>query len=351
MMYLLPFILALTISLIITPSVRRLALAVGAVDLPDNDRKIHGKPVAYLGGLAIFLGFLIPVVIFLPVTRRLAALLVGISVLLIVGVVDDIRGLSPWVKLPWQILAALIVLAGGIGITQFTNPLGGVISLNYGRFAVGLGPLHFHIAPIANLLSIIWLVGMVNVVNFLDGLDGLACGVSAIAGFIMFLLSISGRVNQPEVALLAIILCGAALGFLPYNFYPARIFMGDGGAYFLGLTLALISIYSGGKLATAGLVLGFTIFDGVWVSLRRIYRRSSPFKADRKHFHHLLLDAGFTQRQAVLTLYAIAMLFGLVAVESASLGKLIGLIALFLVMVTATAMLTFRSVRSKQSTD
>jgi UDP-GlcNAc:undecaprenyl-phosphate GlcNAc-1-phosphate transferase len=345
--YVLPFVLATAISLMITPVVRQLAVAIGAIDLPDNERKLHGRPVAYLGGVAIFLGFLIPVLIFLPLTRHLLGLLAGITLLLVVGVVDDIRGLSPWSKLPWQIVAAMVVLAGGIGIVQFTNPLGGVIHLDYGRFAVNLAGLHFHITPIANLLSLLWLVGMVNVINFLDGLDGLASGVSGIAAFIMFLLAVSARVNQPEVALISIVLAGAALGFLPYNFYPARIFLGDGGAYFLGLTLALLAIYSGGKLATAGLVLGFTIFDGVWVALRRLYRRTSPFKADRQHFHHLLVEAGFSQRQAVLTLYAISLLFGLVAVTTQSLGKLIGLIALFVIMASLTALLTFRTVQRR----
>jgi len=144
-------------------------------------------------------------------------------------------------------------------------------------------------------------------------------------------------VHQPAVALLAIILGGAALGFLPYNFYPARIFMGDSGAYFLGLTLAMLAIYSGAKLATAVLVLGFPIFDALWAAVRRAMRGTSPFKADRQHFHHLLIDTGMTQRQAVLTLYAVAAVFGTVALFVGSLAKLIALLALTCLMAAAIA--------------
>ncbi len=350
-MYLLAFLVPTIISLLITPVVRRIALRYGIIDKPDFARKVHSQPVAYLGGIAIFIGFLISVLLFIPVSRPLVALLIGISILLIVGVIDDIRGLSPWVKLIWQIVASIVVLCGGIGIFQITNPFGNVIVLNWGRFAVDLWGLHFHIAPIANVVSVLWMVGMINIVNFLDGLDGLAAGTSAIAGLIIFLLSISPRVNQPEVALLAIILTGATLGWLPYNFYPAKIFMGDGGAYFLGLTLALLAIYSGGKLATAGLVLGFTIFDGVWAAVRRISRGTSPFKADKQHFHHLLLDVGFSQRRAVLTIYAIALLFGLIAVASGTTTKLIAFVALFLLMAAATAGLTVVAARRRKAAE
>ncbi|MBW3538308.1 undecaprenyl/decaprenyl-phosphate alpha-N-acetylglucosaminyl 1-phosphate transferase [Candidatus Parcubacteria bacterium] len=343
-MFLVPFLVAVTIGLVLTPLVRRLALRAGVVDRP-GERKIHTRPIPYLGGLAIFAAFIVPVLAVLPVSRRLGALLIGITVLLVVGVIDDIKGVNPWVKLFWQITAAAITLAGGIGITSLTNPLGGTIDLTYGRFAVDWGGLRFHVTPIGNLLSVIWMVGLINAINFLDGLDGLACGVSAIAAFIMFLLSVGPAVNQPEVALLAIILAGAALGFLPYNFFPARIFMGDGGAYFLGLTLALLAIYSGGKLATVSLVLGFTIIDGIWTVLRRLYRHTSPFKADRHHFHHLLLDAGLSQRLAVLVLYFVAMVFGIVAVASGSFAKLVSLIVLFVLMAVSIAGLMLVSLR------
>jgi UDP-GlcNAc:undecaprenyl-phosphate GlcNAc-1-phosphate transferase len=326
--YLLAFGLAFAITAGVTPYIRRYALAHGIIDRPSELRKIHTKPVAYLGGAAIFVGFLITLAVFMQPSRQLVALVLGCAILVAVGVIDDMKGLSPWTKLAWQFVAAGVALSGGIGISSITNPLGGTFNLNLGRFQINTPAGDFHITPIANTLSLLWMVGLANTINFLDGLDGLACGVSGIAAFIMFMLAVGPNVHQPAVALLAIILAGAAFGFLPYNFYPARIFMGDSGAYFLGLTLAMLAIYSGAKLATAALVLGFPIVDAVWAATRRMAKRSSPFRADKKHFHHLLLDVGLTQRQAVLILYAVALAFGICALLIGSFAKLVALIIL-----------------------
>jgi UDP-GlcNAc:undecaprenyl-phosphate GlcNAc-1-phosphate transferase len=333
--YFWPALSAFALSFLFTPWVIKLAHRVGAIDTPGEARRIHKKPTPRLGGLAIYGSFLLVALTFLPWSRELGALLAGMTLLVIVGVLDDIHSLSPWVKLIWQIAASLIALSGGIGITDLTNPFGGIIMLNWGRTAFVLGGLHFHITPLANLLSILWMVGLINTVNFLDGLDGLATGVSAIAASVIFLLAIAPHINQPAVAMLAIILAGAAFGFLPYNFFPARIFVGDSGAYLMGLTLAMLAIYSGAKLATVSLVLGFTILDGIWTVLRRVSRGVSPFRADRGHFHHLLFDAGLSQRQAVLTMYAISMVFGGVALLIGSHAKLIAALVLIVFMTAA----------------
>ena len=294
------------------------------------------------------LAFIIAVVINLAPSRQLDALLIGCAILVVVGVIDDIKGLSAWTKLGWQFVAASVALAGGVGITSFTNPFGGEIILNHWRYVVDLAGLRFHISPLANTLSLIWMVGLANTINFLDGLDGLACGVSGIAATIMFALSVGPHVHQPGVALLAIILAGAAFGFLPYNFHPAKIFMGDSGALFLGLTLAMLAIYSGAKLATITLVLGFPIIDALWAVMRRLYRHTSPFRADRGHFHHLLLDAGLSQRQAVLILYAVAAAFGTIALFAGSLAKLIALIILVVIMAMAITILLTISLRKQR---
>jgi UDP-GlcNAc:undecaprenyl-phosphate GlcNAc-1-phosphate transferase len=331
-MYLLGFGLAFGLSAALTPVVRRYALRHGIVDAPTSARKIHRHAIAYLGGVAIFVAFAAVVLAMLPLSRQLVALLLGCLILVMVGVIDDIRDLSPRVKLLGQVAAATVALSGGIGITSITNPLGGVIDLSWGRMSFDLLGQQFHITPLANGLSILWMVGLANTINFLDGLDGLACGVSGIAAVIMFFLAVGPRVDQPVVALLAIILAGAAFGFLPYNFFPARIFMGDSGAYFLGLTLAMLSIYSGAKLATAALVLGFPIIDALWAATRRLAKRTSPFRADRQHFHHLLLDAGMTQPQAVLTIYAAVAAFGVVALFVGSFAKLLALMVLVILM-------------------
>lgn len=349
MNYLLAFLLSFLLALMLTPLMKRVAFKVGAIDSPGEDRKIHKKPIARLGGVAIYLAFVATILLHLPVSRPLIGLLAGATILVIVGIIDDIKGLSPWVKLAWQVLAAGVALSGGIGIITLTNPLGGLVDLSWGRFAVDFGPLDFHITPIANLFSILWMVGLVNATNFLDGLDGLVGGVSVIAALVIFFLAVDPNVMQPESALIAIALAGAALGFLPYNFYPARIFMGDSGSYFLGLTLAMLAIYSGAKLATAALVMGFTIIDAMWTVLRRLIKRTSPFKADRHHLHHLLLDAGLTQRQAVLILYLVASFFGLVALNSGSFAKLMALIAVTaLTMIMTVVLVRLSAKRSRK---
>jgi UDP-GlcNAc:undecaprenyl-phosphate GlcNAc-1-phosphate transferase len=350
MMYLLGFGLAIALSAALTPFVRRFALSHNIVDTPSGKRKIHTQPIAYLGGVAIFVAFVATVVILLPLNRQLSSLLLGCFVLVVVGVIDDVRDLSPLIKLGGQFVAAGIALAGGIGITEVTNPFGGEIDLSaFARFKVNFGTVHFHVSPLANALSLLWMVGLANTINFLDGLDGLACGTSAIAALVMGGVALSPQVHQPAVAVLAFILAGAALGFLPYNFFPARIFMGDSGAYFLGLTLAMLSIYSGAKLATAALVLGFPIVDALWAATRRLAKRTSPFRADRQHFHHLLLDAGMSQRQAVLTLYAVASVFGIIALKVGSFAKLVTLVVLMFLMAASIGALVYMNwVRAKK---
>ena len=330
MRYLEVFLLAAATSAALTPLVRRLAFRIGAVDRPTGGRKIHTRAIARLGGLAVAAGFGAATLVFLPLDRRLLGLLAGAGLILAVGAIDDIYNLKPWIKLVCQLVAAVVTLAGGIGISALTNPLGGAIGLTWGRTLVSLGGLRFHITPLANLLSLVWIVGLVNVINFLDGIDGLATGVSGIAGFVIFLLALA--IGQPAVAVIALAVAGAAAGFLPFNFSPASIFLGDSGAYFFGLILALLAIYSGGKLATAFLVLGFTIIDGLLTVLRRLYHRGSPFQADRTHLHHLLLDSGLSQRQTVLIFYLFSLTFGLVALVSGTLIKLVATILLVVMM-------------------
>jgi UDP-GlcNAc:undecaprenyl-phosphate GlcNAc-1-phosphate transferase len=339
--YLLAFACSIALSLALTPIIRRLALRWGVVSQPVTVKShaLDHRVIPYLGGLAIYISFVAVTLAFMPFGRQLAGLLTAATILAIVGAIDDVRGVGAWKRIVWQVTAAAVALAGGIGITVFTNPFGGVIDLTYGRFAVELFDWRFHITPIANLFSIIWMVGMVNAINFLDGLDGLASGVSAIAALVMFGLAISPAVDQPLVALLAIILAGSALGFLPFNFYPARIFMGDSGAYLLGLVLAMLAIYSGGKLATAVLVLGFTIIDALWAAVRRLRRGVHPFSADREHLHHLLLGAGLSQRRAVLFLYLLAALAGVVALSSQSFAKLVAIIVMFTAIMVLIAAL------------
>jgi UDP-GlcNAc:undecaprenyl-phosphate GlcNAc-1-phosphate transferase len=196
------------------------------------------------------------------------------------------------------------------------------------------------------LLVPLWIVLMINVINWLDGVDGLASGVGLIASIILFILSISKEVNQVSTAILSIVLAGSLLGFLPFNFNPAKIFLGDIGSMFIGFMLAIFAIISGGKFATAALVLGLPILDALWVIASRLINHQVPWQADRRHLHHRLLDAGFSQRQSVLFLYAVSIFFGIIALQSGTHQKLIvfaWLVALMLILGLVTFTLRFKN--------
>lgn len=343
MIYAIGFLAALIISALLIPLVKKLAVSLGAVDNPKEAyRKIHTKVMARGGGLAIYMSFVVVCVALLgSFPRQFVGLLVAGTMVLIIGFIDDVRRLNPWLKLTVQIAAALVASVGfGITIETITNPMGGTIVLTQPNAHFQLAGISLSFNWLAVALATFWLVGMTNTINFLDGIDGLSGGVSAISAIIIFLLSISQRVNQPETALLSIILAGGCVGFLIYNFYPAKIFNGDSGAYFLGMTLGILAIFSGAKLATAALVLGLPILDAVWAVLRRLAHKKSPFSADRGHLHYMFLDAGFSQRQAVLVIYVLCFVFGVIGILGTTSQKLVGIIAMFIVMMFLLVSLT-----------
>ncbi len=354
------FILAFLGCLLFTPQIKKMAVYFKIYDLP-SPRKIHGTPIPRLGGLALFFPFIILVLWdlivghkFLPgehlYTKHIFGVVIAASLILIIGIYDDIKRVSPYKKLFWQIVAASIVILAGIGIEYITNPFGGVIRLDIFEIPIIIkNNIPYYFTVLADLFTILWIILMVNTVNFLDGLDGLASGVSSIAFFILFFLSLGPTVMQQETALLCIILAGCTLGFLPYNFHPAKIFMGDSGSYFLGFMLAILAIISGGKVATALLILGLPILDAFWVILRRLLHSRSPFIADRKHLHHRLLDVGFSQRQAVGLIYLLSLCFGFIALflESGK-QKLIALLILIIIMFSLAVVLIGLNWRKKQ---
>ncbi len=330
--YLIAFLASLALALAMTPFVMRLAVRIGAVDNPNEaTRKIHQRIMPRAGGIVIASIFVLLSLALFPgvPTKAYWGALIASGLVFIVGLIDDVYRLSPWVKLFVQMAAALIaIIFFGLWVEVISNPLGQQFALNGTQIQV-----FSTVIPLGSVLfSLIWLVGMTNTINFLDGLDGLATGVSGIAALILFLVSISSRINQPSTALLALILLGACLGFLRYNFYPAKIFLGDSGAYFLGMMLGSLAIISGAKLATALLVLGVPVIDALWSVVRRLAKGKSPFAADRGHFHYVLLDAGLTQRQAVLIIYALSLAFGLVALIGGGLAKLIALVTLAVIV-------------------
>ncbi len=284
--------LAFAIVLLLTPAVGRMARRLGAVDEPGR-RRLNPMPVPRLGGLALFVGILVPALAFLPIGREMRGLLLGAAIATTVGAIDDFRGLRWWQKLGGQLTAAIIPTLFGIWIDRFTFPLLGIHEL-----PIWIG------AP----ATVIWIVAIMNMVNFLDGLDGLAAGVCAIAGTTFAVISLS--LGKPDAAVLSAIVAGACFGFLRHNFYPARIFMGDSGAMLLGFALATLAIQ--GLLKTAAtvalffplFVLAIPIIDTGFVIARRLRYGEKLYEADQTHLHFRFLRRGFSQRQATLTMYA-----------------------------------------------
>ena len=283
--------IAFGIVVLLTPAVGGMARLLGAVDRPDA-RRLNRRPIPRLGGLAIFLGIVVPSLAFLDLSGETRGVLLGAAVATVVGAVDDFRGLSPPTKLGGQFAAAAIAPAFGVWIDHFTLPFLGVVDLP---------------AWVGVPLSMLWIVAVMNMVNFLDGLDGLAAGVCAIAGVTYCVLALS--LGKPDPAILSAIVAGACLGFLRHNFFPARIFMGDSGAMCLGFILAAVSIQ--GLLKTAStvvlllplLVLAVPILDTSFVVARRLKHNRPIYAADRSHLHHRFLKIGFSQRRAAVTMW------------------------------------------------
>ena len=301
-------------------------------DFPDRERKIHERPIAKLGGLAI-LGSFLAILLVLSVfgftdeisTLRIAGFVVGSVILMIGGILDDKYDLAPKWQIIFPILAASVVVLLGTHISYITNPLGGSIVLD--KYKLGTFPVW------GSVFVFFWILGLTYTTKFLDGMDGLVGGISGIAGLVIFGLSLAPEVRQTSTAFIALIFAAACFGFLPYNFYPAKIFLGEGGSTFTGFMVGVLAVISGGKIATALLVLGIPVLDAGWVIVRRVWFGASPFHGDKRHLHFRLLDIGLSQRQAVLFLYLLAAIFGGVAVFLQSWGKLIALGVLSIVMV------------------
>ena len=335
--YFYSFALAFFISFIATFLVSRIAVRRKIVDLPDSERRFHKYPTPTLGGIAIFFSFFLVTLTVgilnghllngnIPI-RVLMGILAAGFILMIGGYLDDKYRLPAKSSLIFPILATLTVITSGVQAVSVHSPFtGDVVKLNE---ILWLG------LPVASgLVVFIWTMTLTYTTKILDGMDGLVTGISAIGALVLFALSLSPEVNQPQTALLAIIFCGSLLGFLILNTYPAKIFLGESGSTFAGFMLAVLAIVSGGKIATAILVMGIPLLDAIWVVLQRILNRQSPFQGDRKHLHFRLTEIGFSEAQAVLFLYALTGIFGAAALFLQSMGKLIALIVMVAVMVT-----------------
>lgn len=314
-------IVAFFASILLTPLVKRLAFRIGAVDAP-NYRKVHSRIMPRLGGLAIFLSFLIGLLILRPDSQYIVAIVIGATLIIITGVLDDMYEISAKAKMLGQLAAAgIIVFYGGIQIEFITLPFGG--ELEFGFLSI----------PV----TILWIIGITNAINLIDGLDGLAAGVSTIA---LITLSVMAFIMADFFVLaIAALLACSTIGFLFYNFHPAKIFMGDTGALFLGFMIAVLSLLGFKNITMVSFIipvimLGVPISDTFFAIVRRVRNKQKWSDPDKSHLHHRLIDIGFSHRQTVLIIYGIAAMFGLFAIIF-SMAKIWGAILLVTVILIA----------------
>ncbi len=311
--------LAAVVALASTPLVKALSVKVGAVDVPKDGRRMHNHPIPRMGGLAIFLGFMAAVLLFVPLDTEKRGMLLGAVIIVVLGMLDDRFALPAMPKFVVQIIAAVIAVMAGNRIDVLSNP--NIFSAN---------PV-WQLGWLAYPVTVVWIVAITNSVNFIDGLDGLACGVSTISAANMLVIALLVReqdvlVSEQDVAVMMAALVGACIGFLPYNFNPAKIFMGDTGSTFLGFIMAVVSVQGMFKMyniisfVVPFLMLGLPIFDECFAIIRRLTRGQSPMAPDRGHVHHRLIDMGFSQKQAVGVLYVISAILGLSAVVLTASG-------------------------------
>jgi len=304
-----------------------------------SSRHIHKGKVFRVGGIAMIIAFNLSIFLNhdLFISTQLYGFMLASFFVLVIGVWDDLKEVFWKTQFFYQVAAAITVFIFGVRIYSITNPLaGGSMSLDT---SIGV--------VISMLLVIFWIVTMINAINWLDGIDGLSGGISFIGAITIFILSLHPEVNQPPVAILAMILSGTILGFLVFNFYPSIILAGTSGSMFMGFALAVLAIFAGTKIATAILVMSLPIIDFVWVIGERMHAGRSIFKADKNHLHHKLLELGWSQRKITLHYYAITILISIVALNTRVMGKSITLVATIIIMAGALIFIRKKLARKK----
>lgn len=302
------FITSAVLAMIFSPVAIKLAPKIGAMDIPKDGRRMHSRAMPRFGGLAIFVGTIVSLAIYSDGNEKIIPVMIGGTLIYFLGVVDDLKNLDAKVKFALQLLVAILMYYMGLRIKFITN--------YFGEGAVHFGEV------VCFVVTVLWIVGITNTINLIDGLDGLAAGTTAIASLcIAYVAYIHGDEYGMMVVCLAMLaLAGGCLGFLPFNFYPAKIFMGDGGSLFLGFMIAALSVVGPLKRSTViavvvpVIVLGIPIFDTFFAILRRVVNHRPIMEADKGHLHHRLMESGYGQRRAVLMLYGISAIMGMAAV-------------------------------------
>lgn len=332
-----PFVFSFLTSLILGPITIFLAKKYGIVDDPKKHKHpaiLHSRIIPRAGGLPIFLAFLATTVLALNLSKQIIGVILGGLLLVVVGIIDDRYDLKNSYKLFFQILAASVVVASGIGITFITNPflvfdssgfgLGPIIHLDLWRISFNFLGQH-SILVLADIFALFWVVWVINMVNFSSGVDGQMPGIVFVALMVIFVASLRFFPTDPNqliVTQLALAGAGATLGFLVYNFYPAKIFPGDSGSYFLGFLVAVLAILAGARVGTAILVMAVPLIDGVFTIAKRIISGRSPFLGDRNHLHHRLLELGWGQRRVALFYWLLCAILGLIALTLSPAEKI-----------------------------
>jgi UDP-GlcNAc:undecaprenyl-phosphate GlcNAc-1-phosphate transferase len=290
---------------------------------------IHNHPIPRGGSIPFFLGVWVAGIVFLPLNTYTIALFLASFIALIIGVIDDKYDLSRYIRLGANVICALLIVIAGISVTFITNPFGGILHLDSFRFSLFSLPIRF-----SHIFSILWIIWVMNMLNWSKGVDGQMPGVVAIAAFVIGLLSLRFPLSDQATyisASLSFIITGASLGFLVFNFYPAKIFPGY-GATAIYLLLASLSMLSGAKLATAMLVMGVPMVDGIFTIIRRVVSGRSPFWGDKKHLHHLLLTLGLTQRHVALFYWIVSGILGAASLILSIKGKIFAILMLVIII-------------------
>ncbi len=330
-----PFIFSLIVTLLSVPLTILIAKKYHLIDDPNSrphPAHVQQRVVPRAGGLAIFIAIIFSILLFIPLDKHIIGIIIVLILLLIIGLLDDkLKNFSPKIRLLFQILAAAIVVASGVGISFVTHPLGGILRLDTIVFPLNfLGP--HRIVLFADILAFFWIVWMMNMVNWSKGVDGQMPGIVTVAAltmaFLSFKLYAKGDPNQLPIATLSLIVAGTSFGFLFFNWYPAKIFPGFSGSTILGFMIAVLSILSGAKLATALLVLLVPSVDFLYTFFRRILSKKSPFLGDQKHLHHLLLQRGWSHQRISLFYITSCAILGLLSTELSSEGKLFVLLGI-----------------------
>ena len=308
----------------------------------DSERHIHHRGILRVGGVALVLAFNLAILLNkdLVITAPLYGLMAGSLILLVAGILDDVREMFWKTQFLFQVAAVVLAFIFGVRIYAVTNPLnGGIIDFNSGMGTV-----------ISAVLVLVWTILLINAMNWVDGTDGLSGGITFIGALTIFFLSLKPEVNQPPMAIISMILAGSTLGFLIFNFNPAFALAGTAGSTFMGFALATMAIFAGTKIATSILVLSIPLIDFLWVIVERLKSKKSIFRPDKSHLHFKLLGLNWSQRKIAIFFYIITVIISLIALNTRAVGKTITILTAAMIMLSALFFISRKSAALKNKT-